>query len=295
MKLIPNSVTRSVATAVLRSRKNSPHILFGLGVVGVVGGTVLACRATLKLDSKLDDIQDGIDTVKEMKSNIENPESDYTERDYYKDLLYVYGRGAVDIAVLYGPAVVISGASIAALTGSHVTLTKRNTALTATVGLLHKAYEDYRGRVRTELGAERELDIYHAVESKIIETEDGEAKEVLKVADPNKFSPYARFFDEYCTAWEKDAELNRLFVQHQQNYLNHLLQSRGHVFLNEAYDAFGMERSRAGAIVGWYLGGDGNNYIDFGLFDVYNKDFINNRERSILLDFNVDGVIFDKL
>ena len=41
-----------------------------------------------------------------------------------QDLLYVYGRGAVDIAVLYGPAVVISGASIAALTGSHVTLTK---------------------------------------------------------------------------------------------------------------------------------------------------------------------------
>jgi hypothetical protein len=89
--------------------------------------------------------------------------------------------------------------------------------------------------------------------------------------------------------------MNRLFVTCQQNYLNHVLQVRGHVFLNEAYDALGLERSTAGAVVGWVMGDNGDNYIDFGIFEAQNARFVNGSERSILLDFNVDGVIYDKI
>ena len=139
-------------------------------------------------------------------------------------------------------------------------------------------------------GSEEELDIYHAVK-----IENKGTKEEVKLADPNKFSPYARFFDEGSTEWTKDPEMNRLFVTCQQNYLNHILQVRGHVFLNEAYDALGLERSSAGAVVGWVISQDSDNYIDFGIFEAQNARFINGIERSILLDFNVDGVIYDKI
>ena len=57
----------------------------------------------------------------------------------------------------------------------------------------------------------------------------------------------------------------------------------------------GIPRSQAGAVVGWVLG-EGDDYIDFGMFDGNNmatRDFVNGYERSILLDFNVDGVIYD--
>ena len=49
------------------------------------------------------------------------------------------------------------------------------------------------------------------------------------------------------------------------------------------------------AVVGWVLG-NGDNCIDFGIWDSANekaRDFVNGREGAILLDFNVDGVIYD--
>jgi hypothetical protein len=62
----------------------------------------------------------------------------------------------------------------------------------------------------------------------------------------------------------------------------------------------GIDRSKAGSVVGWVITkeGTGDNFIDFGVFDGDNpraRDFVNGREGSILLDFNVDGVIYDKI
>ena len=40
----------------------------------------------------------------------------------------------------------------------------------------------------------------------------------------------------------------------------------------------------------------GDNYVDFGIYDTSkeaNRNFVNGYERTILLDFNVDGNILD--
>jgi hypothetical protein len=79
-----------------------------------------------------------------------------------------------------------------------------------------------------------------------------------------------------------------------------MLRARGHVFLNDVYDSLGIPRSKAGAVVGWVLNrnGEGDNFISFGVFDGTTqeiRDFVNGYEGSILLDFNVDGVIYDKI
>lgn len=296
MKFVPTGITRAVARQILTTKKNSPHIFFGAGVVGIVGAGVMACRATLKLEETLDTVKVDVDAVKGMaKTASENPALDYGEHEYHRDLGYVYIKSAVAIGRLYGPSILVGTASIGALTGSHVALTRRNAALTAVVAAVTQAYNDYRERVKEELGVERELDIYHAVSEEAMKI-DGK-KQLVKVSDPNKMSPYARFFDETSTEWTKDPEVNRLIVQGTQTYLNNILQSRGHVFLNEAYDALGMERTRAGAVVGWVIGDDGDNYLDFGLFEASERGraFVNGAERSILLDFNVDGVIYDKI
>jgi hypothetical protein len=85
-----------------------------------------------------------------------------------------------------------------------------------------------------------------------------------------------------------------MFIRSQQNYANDLLNARGHVFLNEVYDMLGIERTSAGAVVGW-VRGNGDNEIDFGVLnDLHSgQRFINGDERSVLLDFNVDGVVYD--
>lgn len=278
MKFIPDSVTRTIARQILNVQKQSPHIMFAAGIVGVVGGTVLACRATLKLGDTLDNIK--VDLIKVNSKEIGSN----------RELAVVYAKGTYDISKLYAPAVLVGAASIGLLTASHITLTHRNTALTAAYAAVAKAYDDYRERVKKEVGEEREHELYHAITHETLKNDDGKT-----VADPNQWSPYARFFDEYSTQWKKNPELNRLFVECQQRYANHILTSRGHIFLNEVYDMLGLKRSKAGQVVGWVLGNGGDNYIDFGMFEVSNSKFINGYERSILLDFNVDGVVYDKL
>lgn len=283
-KYIPKSVTNKVGRVGLRLSKKSPTILFVGGIVGVVGGSVLACRATVKVGPVLDNFKGEIDSVKNAESH----------DDYRKDLTYVYTKNTLLIAKLYAPAIVVGGLGIACLTGSHLQLTRRNNALMAAYAALNAAYENYRERVREEVGVEKELDLYHAATTHNIVGKDGEPIPI-KSADPNKWSPYARFFNESSPHWQDDPECNRLWVQCQQEYLNNLLRARGHVFLNEAYDALGLERSSAGQVVGWVIGGEGDNYIDFGLFSAYQARNFDAREPTILLDFNVDGVVVDRL
>lgn len=281
--MLPVGLTRAFSRNLLTLKKDSPHIFFVAGIAGVAVSTVLACRATLKLSETLDDIQSDIELAKTHKM-----EDDGVQK---QNMAYIYAKGALKVSKLYAPAVVVGAASVGALTGSHVQLSRRNASLMAAYAVMSEAYDNYRERVKEELGEAKELDIHRGLK----EEKDEESKEIVKVGDPNKLSPYARIFDEYSNEWKKDPELNKLFVQCQQNYANNLLQTRGHMFLNEVYDMLGLERSRAGAVVGWVIGPDGDNYIDFGMYDAHNTGFVNGWERSVVLDFNVDGVIYDKI
>lgn len=305
MYIVPNSLIRTVSRQVLLAKKHSPHIFFAAGIAGTITSTVLACRATLKLSDTLDDIKEDLVTVKDMREGVNSNQmilldgeelksGPYSEVDWYQDTFYVYSKASLKLVKLYAPSVIIGVVSIGALTGSHIQLVRRNTALMAAYAAVQQAFEEYRERVRYQYGEERELDIYHGVNTEVIETSDGDKLE-RKIIDPNRYSMYARFFDEYSCHWQKDPELNRLFVQCQMNYANNLLRARGHLFLNEVYDMLGIDRSSAGQVVGWVLNGAGDNYVSFGMFDAYNSAFVNGAERSILLDFNVDGVVYDKI
>ena len=280
------AITRPIFRAGLTLKKHGPTIAFVAGVAGSVTSTVLACKATLKLADELPEMKHKLESVKDMNHE------DETERK--KDLAYVYSQNAITVAKLYAPAAIVGVASITALTGSHVVMNRRNAAITAGYAAVSKAYEEYRARVQDELGVDKERDLYLGLHDEKIKGADGK-KEIVKLADPNGLSPYARFFDECSTEWTKDPELNRVFIQVQQTHMNHLLHARGHVFLNDVYDALGFERTSAGAVVGWVVSDDGDNYVDFGMYDAGNSRFINGIERSILLDFNVDGVIYDKI
>lgn len=245
----------------------------------------MACRATLKLEATLDDIKADVEKVKVAEGLSK------TERD--RLLLLKYGRGAVKVGRLYGPATLGGIASVALIAGSHAQLTRRNSALASALVATAQSYADYRTRVAAELGDEKEREIYHAVQQQEVEI-DGK-KQMVAVAGPGGGSPYARIFDANSWRWEKDPEINRVILVAQQTYLNHRLDAYGHVFLNEAYDALGLERSSAGQIVGWLKDGNGDGYIDFGVDNPFNGVYADGAEVGIRLDFNVDGNIFEKI
>lgn len=296
MKFVPKKLTRTIGKQILKTKKNSPHIFFALGLAGVGAGTVMACRATLKVQPILDQHKYDLDTVRAMKNDPARTDSDYAEKGYPRDLGYVYGKTGVALVKLYGPSLAISLAGVAALSGSHVQLTRRNAGLTATLAAVSKAYDDYRQRMIEELGVEKELDIYRDI-TEVDATDESGKKVKTKLANPTRYSPYARIFDESSTAFEKHPAINKAFLTNQQGYWNDVLRTRGHVFLNEVYQSLGFDHSQAGAIVGWLFEdrGEGDGYIDFGIFEPDTGAFVNGYEPRIILDFNVDGIIFKDL
>lgn len=274
-------------------KKHSPTLLLVGGVVSSVGSTVLACRSTLKLHQVLETAQHDLNAAR----NLEHEE--YSEQDRRSDIAIIYTRSAVSVAQLYAPAVILGAASIAMLTKSHSILQQRNAALTAAYVALEKGFNEYRERVKAKYGEEQDRE-FRFPREKVREenSETGREHTVEVVQQDGTGSIYARFFDPLSPSWSKEPEYNLVFLKCQQNYANDLLRARGHVFLNEVYDMLGIPRSKAGAVVGWILSPDGDNYIDFGIFEgdtETKRAFVNGREGSILLDFNVDGLIYDKL
>lgn len=305
---ITNGLSKLTGRTGLMLKARSPEILLVVGITGTVASAILACRATLRVEEVLDNHREKTEKINDCWEKVkegEIPLDKYSENDHKKDLAVAYTQTAVDFIKLYGPAVTLGVASIACIIGGHGIMKKRNVALMAAYKAIEEGFGAYRKRVIEEYGEDKDYMFKNGLrEETYTETEvgeDGKSKKVKKtklVSDGNSNtpSPYAKFFDESCAQWSKTPEYNLMFLRAQENYWNQMLVARGHVFLNEVYDALGIERTQAGSIVGWVISENGDNFIDFGIFDGEKKRaraFVNGLERNVLLDFNVDGVIYD--
>lgn len=305
---LPASATRTINRAVFKIRKHSPEILVVSGIVGAVTSTVMACKATTKIDEVITESKEHVDMTKKYVEDNGFTEK-YTETDYKKDLTIMYTQRGLKLAKLYAPAVILGTVSITAILAGHNILRKRNVALAAAYATVDKGFKEYRGRVIERFGEELDKELKYNIKAKEIDEikinektgKEEVVKKAVNVADPNTYSDYARLFDDGCLGWTKDPEYNLMFLKDQQRYANDRLKTKGCLFLNEVYDMLGIPRTKAGAVVGWIFDEkhpNGDNFVDFGIYDTNNqktRDFVNGYERTILLDFNVDGVIYDKI
>ena len=298
-----NSATRTFNRAGLKLKKHSPEIMVTAGVIGVVASAVMACKATTKASSIVDEMKEKMYKIHKSADMVD--EEIYSEEDLKKDTSIVYIQTGVKFAKLYGPSIALGVLSITSILVGHNILRKRNLALAAAYTAIDTSFKAYRGRVVERFGKELDKELRYNIKAKeveetVIDEKTGKEKVVNKtidVVDPNEYSDYARFFDDGCNGWSKDPEFNLMFLKQQQSYANDLLKSRGHLFLNEVYDLLGIQRTKAGNIVGWIYDEKnpvGDNFVDFGIYDINrpkNRDFVNGYERTIILDFNVDGDI----
>lgn len=305
---IGKSLVNMTGKTGLRIKSVSPEIFLILGIGGGIGATVLACKATLKVDGVKERHNEKIDKIHEYWGKVQEgeiPLDEYSDLDHKKDLAVTYTQTAADFISLYGPAIVLGTVSIGFIIGGHYALKRTNMALIAAYKVVDEGFTAYRKRVIKEHGAEADYMYKNGLVAEDVlvpaYTDEAGAKHKAQtvkkmVVDPNGLSMYARFYDESCKQWSPNPEYNLMFLRAQQNYYNDMLKARGHVFLNEVYDALGIERTQAGAVVGWVIGENRDNFIDFGIFDKdrdSSRNFVNGYEKNIMLDFNVDGVIFD--
>lgn len=289
-------------------KKHSPEILVVAGVVGTVASTVMACRATTKAAAITEKMKKDLEDIHTVAETTD--EETYSENDLKKDTAIVYAKTGLEFVKLYAPSVILGGLSIAGILTSHKILRERSIATAAAYTAVAKGFKEYRGRVVDRFGKEMDRDLRYNIKAKEIETtvvdektgKEKKVKQVVEVCERNEkdaYGDFTRCYDDGCVGWTKNPELNMMFLKQQERYANELLDTRGHVFLNEVFDMLGFPRTKAGNSVGWLKDSpikDADGYISFGIYDMNkpaNLDFINGYERSIWLDFNVDGPILD--
>lgn len=308
VKEIINSVSYNAHKIGFKIKKASPEIMVVAGVIGVVTSTVMACKATTKVNDILEETRKQVDDVHNVLDSDVITEEEYNNDDAKKDLAIIYTQTGVKLIKLYAPSVIVGALSITGILASHKILKKRNVALTAAYATIDRSFKEYRGRVVERFGKELDRELRYnikaqEIEEKTVDKDGNETveKKTISVVDPNMYSDYARIFDNGSMGWTKDPEYNLMFLKLQQNQANDRLRAQGYLFLNDVYDMLGIPRTKAGQIVGWIYDKEnpvGDNFVDFGIYDIYNEkacDFVNGRERSIVLDFNVDGNILDMI
>lgn len=305
---VSKSAAKFAGKAEFTIKKNSPEILLGAGIVGFVGTVVLACRATCRADEVLEfhrkKIKD-INDAKEIADADPEGEMSYDVEIYRQDKAIRYLKTTGNLAKLYAPTIAIGTLSLACILTSRNIMQKRYLGVVAAYNGLSAAFEEYRKRVRDEYGegldkhfrygtTYEELPVYDENGKKTKEKEQVEKTETGMVMQTDDS---CRFFDSSNPNWDKNPTFSIMWLRGQQNILNDILHTRGHVFLNEVYDALGFPHTPQGAVLGW-IDGEGDDCIDFGLYD-QNKEsvrrFVNGVDNVIMLEFNHDGVIWDKI
>lgn len=296
-------VVNKLGTKPLKLKAAAPDILIGVGVVGVVGTVVYACIETVKVPTIIADHKDALEDIKCTKDKVD-------EKTYRKSVTHQYMGTAGELIKTYAGPTVTLCVSLSALLYSHHILQQRLGAIAAAYESLNISFKKYRKDVADVIGEESERQLYYGGKIEKLKDVDPERakaeekpKDKIMVFDDNgemyingvHYSQYARFFDDGCIGWEKDANYNFQHLLCRQAEWNRVLKTRGYVWLEEIYNDLGIPANYGSHKVGWFRDNPkGDGFIDFGMFEAYKKksvDFVNGYERTILLDFNVDGEI----
>lgn len=283
------------------------------GCFGIVGGVVLACKATLKADAILDEIEADVEKVNHVREI--TTEEKYSKNDYQHDMTIAYAKGGAKLAKLYLPAAIVIFSSIALILGGHKMLLNRYTASVAAYELLQEGYDNYRRRVRGDLGEAADRKYAYGLEEQIVsvteEGEDGKShKKKVKVQNVNRStslaSPFAFYWDDTCNGWEDNVYYNETFlIQKQAEYNRELARNwkiNGRTSLAEIMKDLGIvfaskDHYKQCASVGWKYDPsykpeehDGKDQIDLGIFSPRNRNALNG-DMVYILDPNCYSIM----
>lgn len=309
IKTVANTVQKVGGRTLLKCRKASPEILLVGGLVVGAAAIVSACLATRHVDAVIEETQEELDAIQNRTTEV--LEQDISEEDAHelakeskKASFKAYMRAGWKFTKLYAPAAGLTVLSVGLILGSHGVLKRRYLSTAAAYKALDEAFKDYRKRIASIAGEDVEKRFYDGtdeVELKLTDPETGEVKagKALKQMVQKKDSPYEFDFNKYTAPldWTNNADHNFMYLRSIQSVCNDKYNAQGHLFLNEVLDAIGLQRTQAGAVVGWLKGSDGDDYVDFGFSDYYVDDYCDEatNAKNIHLNFNVDGVIWDKI
>lgn len=297
------SITTAFYTGVARISKHAPTILSVTASAGVIATGYLAWKA----GTRFEDVEGrDWDRRKECLKNADIiPDEDVPKIERKNRILFI-----LDTVRTVAPAAIVGAATITMIYFSNSISKKRLVAMGAAYATLQNAFDGYKRTMVEALGKEsvdkilkpKFPNVGKSAEEILSSDNKSDAANVSDavVNSLKALSPYARIIaEESSTCWDPNEDYTSQNLAAVQLWANRRLERKGHLFLNEVFDQLGLSRTREGAVVGWLKNGEGDNYVSFGDFDasIYRvpSDDYTRVDSNFIVDFNVDGVIWDRI
>ena len=297
------SITTAFYTGVARISKHAPTILSVTASAGVIATGYLAWKA----GTRFEDVEGrDWDRRKECLRNADTiPDEDVPKIERKNRILFI-----LDTVRTVAPAAIVGAATITMIYFSNSISKKRLAAMGAAYATLQTAFDGYKRTMVEALGKEsvdkilkpKLPNVGKSAEEILSSDNKSDAANVSDavVNSLKALSPYARIIaEESSTCWDPNEDYTSQNLAAVQLWANRRLERKGHLFLNEVFDQLGLSRTREGAVVGWLKNGEGDGYVSFGDFDasIYRvpSDDYTRVDSNFIVDFNVDGVIWDRI
>jgi len=237
-------------------------LLTGIGVVAGLAGTVLACRATLKIANKAEEHKKLVDDT---KANCTELALD--DKATHKEVMKAYRHIGVDYVRQYWPAVGLLAVGYGLIIRAHCIEVAKNEALmTAYIGL-EQLFNKYRTRVAEQVGEEREAQIY-----KQAKIDQAEENKIGQYSGEFRNGSYLLFNDSCRDYQEGCPQANDFLISTIEQELNMKFDTFTPVYLNDVMRACGHEEVNGGW--NWVKAKGLTDKIDFKIHDVdFNPEF----------------------
>lgn len=304
---IGEAATRLGHKAAFKLKKASPELLLIGGIACVIGGTVMACKATKKANDILDEGKEKVDDVRKVLDDETVALTEADEKIIRKDVAKAKLETAGKLVTVYAPAAAVGAAGIAMIFSSHGIMRKRQGALLASYNALDAAFKTYRARVMEEengkekdhrylCGDPREMTVDELNELKFVDQINRAAADMAD--DSPWYGPYSCRFDATTTfRFSMHPFTNLNVIREVETIMSARLREKGYVCLNEALHELGMDPVPWGQLVGRIYdphdGGYSDGYDRFEIEAV--EEFPDTPGSAITLTFKLDGSIWDRL
>lgn len=288
----------------IKLRKAAPHVMFVLGVVGIVYTVVDACKAARKLDK---DLEEDLEELKEAE-DIYQDAKEYPDK-YADDPTYIKNakktvrklrrRTFFKAAKKFVRPALVGIASIVLLGTAHVLMTKAVIAAPALANAVAAEYKDYRAATREKYGDEVDKELRFAAMNKgkekkevvRVDKETGEETvEEWDVIDGTNIAGVGPFTVPFCKTFCGAAYMGNTYydtssIARLTEYVNDQLYTyhKGAVFIDDLMKRLGYDITPISRTAGWIEGDEVRisyefAYIDWGLG--------NGPEGTYMVEFN---------
>jgi len=273
--------------------KNSPKIMSVAGGAMAVGGAVMACNATMKVDEVLDRHKQKMARIEAAKAvSDENGDNEFTEKDVKQAKFETYRDTAIELIKLYGPAFAVGMSGVGLMQSAFWLTERRRASAVAALTTMDQMYQNLLGQGN---------DVIPVKNAVVSESIDEEQQDSLILDPDSQTDPFFFIFDVDNESFQntfgrKDVEFltNERFLTGAIEAFNYRLSSHAvdHVWVNDILKAWGMEDSALGQFYGWNA--NTGDQIEYDIVP-YIKEWNDEGDTQFPLLVEIDRDKFDEL